>query len=117
MVRVAVLAVSVALLGGFSPEQSLQEKLERAQTLVRRGELEAAEREYLALVQLHPQSYAVHNDLGALYMSEKRYESACREFARAADLNPRVPAVQQNLGICFLEASDSSKAAESLSKA
>ena len=115
------IALLIALLAGFAkaqPDQpNLQAKLKRAQALAHRGEVTAAEQEYLAAIQLDPESYEAHNDLGALYMSEKRYDSACYEFAQAAHLNQAVAAVQQNLGFCSVQANRFAEAAEALNKA
>jgi tetratricopeptide (TPR) repeat protein len=100
------------------PDQaSLQAKLDHARALAQRGELAAAEREYLAAIRLDPRSYEAHNDLGALYMSERRYEPACVEFARAAQLNETAAPVQQNLGLCSIQANHFAEAANALKKA
>src|SRR2546425_6995129 len=96
---------------------ALQEELEQTEELVRRGELEAAERQFRKILLQNPQSYVAHNDLGALYLTQKRYDIACKEFGQAADLNPQLPAIQQNLGVCFIQSGRLSRAVEALRKA
>src|SRR6266568_3314907 len=116
--KVAILlAVSTGFAKVLPGQHDLQGKLDRAQALARRGEVTAAEQEYLAAIQLDPKSYEAHNDLGALYMSAKRFKSACREFALAANLNQGVAAIHQNLGICFIETGNFAGAAAALKKA
>jgi tetratricopeptide (TPR) repeat protein len=113
--RIVIFVLTAAALAkALQNEQNLQTKLEHAQTLVRGGDLTAAEKDYQAIIQLDPQSYGAHNDLGALYMSEKRYDSACHEFARAANLNQALPTIQQNLGLCSIQTNQFSQAVEAL---
>src|SRR6266516_3318569 len=114
---VILLAVSTGFAKVLPAQHDLQQKLDHARALARRGEVTAAEREYLAAIQLDPKSYEAHNDLGALYMSAKRFKSACQEFGLAANLNQGVAAIHQNLGICFMEANNFSGATEALKKA
>ena len=52
---------------------AIAERLNRAETLAQQGDLAAAEREFRELLQLDPNSYVAHNDLGGLYMRQKRY--------------------------------------------
>ena len=101
---------------GF-PGDTFAEKLQRAETLAQQGNLAAAEQEFKELLRLDPGSYVAHNDLGALYMRQERYDFACREFLQAAGLNPRLAEIQKNLGVCFFQRGEFSKAQEALQKA
>jgi tetratricopeptide (TPR) repeat protein len=118
LLKIALLAPVFTGFAKAPPDQpSLQAKLDHAQELARRGAVTAAEQEYLAVIRLDPDSYEAHNDLGALYMSARRYDSACHEFAEAANLNQKVAAIQQNLGLCSIQANHFAQAAEALKKA
>jgi Tfp pilus assembly protein PilF len=94
-----------------------QQELTRAEGFARQGQLDAAEKEYLKIIRRDPKSYVAHNDLGAVYMSQKQYSSACREFLQAASLNPRVAGIQQNLGMCLFQSHRIPQAVKALEKA
>jgi tetratricopeptide (TPR) repeat protein len=109
----------LAFLGPLWAADTTQEgpSHDQALELVQRGELKAAEEEFLELLRLNPQAYAVQHDLAALYFSQRRYEVACPHFAQAAKLNPRLAPIQQNLGVCLFQINDFPKAVEALEKA
>src|SRR5215469_14691221 len=118
ILEIALLTLVFTGLAKAPPDTpNLQAKLDHAQALARRGEVTAAEQEYLAVIRLDPESYEAHNDLGALYMSAKRYDSACHEFAQAANLNQKAATIQKKLGHCSIQANHFAQAAEALKKA
>jgi Flp pilus assembly protein TadD len=83
-------------------QADLEQSLAHVEALLRRGDLKSAEVELRNLARLHPESFAVRNNLGALYMQQRRYPEACREFTMAVDLNPEIADVQRNLGACLV---------------
>lgn len=95
-------------------DRTLDQRLGHAQSLLERGDLKGAEQELQALAKARPDSYLVHNNLGALYMGQGRLESACAEFAAAARLNPAQADVQRNLGACYFQMDEYSKVLEPL---
>ena len=120
--RVTGCIVILVILASLSPSWAAdsfhqQPSHDQALELVRRGELKAAEEMFLALLRVNPESYAVHNDLGALFFSQERYEAACRHFAQAAKLNAQLAAIQQNLGLCLFQTNEFLKAVEAMEKA
>ncbi len=94
-----------------------QQGLGYAEQLVRQGRFAAAEGEYLKILRSSPRSYLAYNDLGFLYMNQKRYPLACRQFAQAAQLAPQLPAIQQNFGMCLFRINRLSDAIQALQKA
>jgi Flp pilus assembly protein TadD len=103
--------------GARAADDAFEKRLAHASQLVRAGQFAAAEKEYLDLLRSKPNSYLLHNDLGAVYLSEQKYEPACREFLQAASLNPRLAAIQQNLGSCYYLSNMFAKAADALRRA
>jgi tetratricopeptide (TPR) repeat protein len=88
--------------------------LSHAEELVRQGKYNEAEKAFLEILRNRPDSPIIHNDLGALYLQEKRYDVACHELTRASTLNPKEAAIQQNLGVCWFLSNQFPKAAQVL---
>jgi tetratricopeptide (TPR) repeat protein len=115
LIVLLILLFSLCLKGWVN--DSFTQRLGNAEALARQGKFVSAVREYKELLLLNPNSYAVHNDLGILYMTQRHYKAACQEFSNAARLNPHSTAVQRNLGICLLESGHIAKSAEVLRNA
>ena len=110
-----LLPLLLAMFPGFAlTKPQVGDPLTRAEELVRQGKFNEAEKAFLAILHRDPKSYVVHNDLGALYLQQKRYDSACRELSIAASLNPQEVAIQQNLGMCWFQSNHFVKAGEAL---
>ncbi len=58
----------------------------------------AAEQTFARCLHYDPDSYACRNDLGSLYIDQKRYDDAARELNRAHELAPEGPEALVNLG-------------------
>jgi protein O-GlcNAc transferase len=58
----------------------------------------AAEQTFARCLHYDPDSYACRNDLGSLYIDQKRYDAAARELNRAHELAPEGPEALVNLG-------------------
>lgn len=104
--RVVLIALSGRVLAGLlaiTTQEGFQERLADVDALVPRAELRAAEEKFPVLVQTHPESSVVHNDFGALHMSQRRYMPACNEFRLASGLKPGLLVIYQNPGICLFQ--------------
>lgn len=101
----------------LSAQTGLDEGLSRAHQSLERGDLNGAEKQLRELARLYPKSFVVHNDLGALYLQQQRYQQACRELAIAVGLNPGVADVQRNLGTCHFLRGDFANALGPLERA
>ena len=60
-----------------------------------------AEAEYLKAIELQPQYWGAHNELGVFYFFEGRYEEALQQFKLASELTPDNPRPLRNLGAVF----------------
>src|SRR4029077_16362098 len=79
-------------------QADLEQSLAHVEALLRRGGLKSPEVELGNLARLHPESFAVRNNLGALYMQQRRYPEACRELHAAVDLTPEIARGPRNRG-------------------
>lgn len=103
MCKAAILLVASFLASGAPSamaQPALEQELARVEELLQRGDLKNAEAQLRQLARLHPTSYIVRNNLGALYMQQRRYPEACREFTAAVNLDAQIADVQRNLGAC-----------------
>lgn len=96
--------------------QLLQQHLSHAEWLVSKGKANEAERELKEVLHSCPSSYLAHNDLGAIYIGQKKFGQACREFGQAVALNPSLASIQENLGICLLKSGEVARAAPPLER-
>ncbi len=63
-----------------------------------------AEQAYMQALALAPRNFALHNNLGALYMDHlKRPEDAEREYRSAIELDPKDASPHFNLGILYMD--------------
>jgi tetratricopeptide (TPR) repeat protein len=86
-------------------EPPSRQLFEQAFELHQRGELDAAQAAYQALLARNEQDPRVHNNLGLLYRQRGQHELAIRELRRALMLNPHYLAARSNLGVALLGAS------------
>ncbi len=66
------------------------------------GKTEDAERHYKKALELAPEYYPAHNNLGSLYLRRHDFVQAQREFQRALELNKNDAAAYFNLGNTYL---------------
>jgi tetratricopeptide (TPR) repeat protein len=71
------------------------------QALEERGNAAKAEQYYQSAIRIEPESVAAHNDLGKLYISQKRFKEAIGELKEACELAPDFPLVRNNLGNAY----------------
>lgn len=70
-------------------------------TYQRSGLVDKAELAYRRAMELSPSDHIARNNLGALYLQEKRYEEAVKEFSGALRLSARNEVINFNLGLAF----------------
>jgi len=65
------------------------------------GYFSAATEHYHRILEMSHDTYAVHNNLGTIYLTFNRNEEAIYHFQAAIEINPNQPAAHQNLGIAY----------------
>ncbi len=83
----------------------------------RGGDAEGAVKAYQKALQVSPNFYLAHNNLGALYMNAGQADKAVECFEQAIRLNDKPGPPYTNLGRIYLERGDLEKAQEMLDKA
>jgi predicted Zn-dependent protease len=66
--------------------------LQRAQTLVQRGQIEAAIKLYKGLLVTVPHHPQLNSDLGMLYLQHRTAQEAIKPLEKAASALPKEPA-------------------------
>ena len=121
LLRLSVIVIASRVSFAWAYDIGISDRLDQmlalAEEFVKRGDFGSAEKEYSQITRLYPESSEAYNDLGALYMGERRFDSACSEFDLAAALSPKEAVIQQNLGICLFESNRLSRAIETLQQA
>lgn len=88
-------------------EESAEERYEKAQAMVQRGELEEAERELERIIESYPEFSPAHNDIGVLCYQKGAKDEAVRHYQKAAALAPGNSIFQKNLAdFYFVEGRD-----------
>src|SRR5207249_6114194 len=87
------------------PKKAVQD-YEKALEEKKKGQTERATRLLEEAVQLAPNFYHAHNNLGLLYQGAKRYRDAEKEYQRARELNRKNVQPLTNLGVLYSEESD-----------
>jgi Flp pilus assembly protein TadD len=67
----------------------------------RNGYVDKAEMAYRQAIALSPRDYVARNNLGALYLAEKRYEEAVEEFSEGLRLSGSSAALHFNIGLAY----------------
>jgi len=100
--------VDISQMRAALPKKAVQ-NYEKALDEKKKGQAEKAAKLLEEAVQLAPNFYHAHNNLGLLYQAAKRYRDAEREFQRARELNRKNVQPLTNLGILYIEESDARK--------
>lgn len=90
------------------PKKAVQD-YEKALEEKKKGQTERAMKLLEEAIQLAPNFYHAHNNLGLLYQAAKRYRDAEKEYQRARELNRKNVQPLTNLGILYIEESDARK--------
>jgi tetratricopeptide (TPR) repeat protein len=108
MWRPLVAAFSLAALLARS-DSSADLHFRRGVELAARGDLNAAEQEYLAGLKISPQP-AAYNNLGVLYFQKQDFPRAASAFGSAHELQPNDPEIAFNLGLALYKSGRTSEA-------
>ena len=100
--------VDVSQMKEALPKKAVQD-YEKALEEKKKGQTDKAAKLLEEAVQLAPNFYHAHNNLGLLYQAAKRYRDAEREYQRARDLNRKNVQPLTNLGVLYIEESDERK--------
>lgn len=98
-------------------QAGFEKLLSSAETSFDKGDLPGAEKSLLAAEKLNPKSFLVHNNLGTLYLRQRRYALAVKEFLSASALSPENADVARNLGTSYFLSKDYSGALKPLTRA
>jgi tetratricopeptide (TPR) repeat protein len=98
-------------------QSSFEKYLSSAEERLRQEDFAGAEKLLLAAEKMNPKSFVVHNNLGALYLQQRRYTDSIREFTAARTLNPEDVDVVRNLGTSHFLGGDYGGALEPLMRA
>jgi Flp pilus assembly protein TadD len=90
------------------PKKAVQD-YEKAIDEKQKGRLENAIKLLEEAIQIAPNFFHAHNNLGTLYQSLKRYPDAEREFKRSHQLNTKTERPLVNLGSLYIEQSNLQK--------
>ncbi|MZH02314.1 MAG: tetratricopeptide repeat protein [Nitrospinae bacterium] len=64
---------------------------------------ESAEQEFKMVLEQVPEYYPAHNNLGVLYMGQKKTDLAIQSFTKALNIKPGYARSHNNLGLIFME--------------
>jgi Flp pilus assembly protein TadD len=93
-----------------TPNQDTEACFRKAAALARKGDIDEAERAYVAGLRIAPQSAAAYNNLGALYFEQRQFARAASAFRNASRLLPSDPEVAFNLGLSLYKLGDDTAA-------
>src|SRR6184192_2070591 len=80
-----------------SPQELVQDALQKQQA----GDLAGAVPEYRQFLKIHPESTAIHSNLGAALAGLGRFEEAIREYKIALRQSPTLNDARLNLALAY----------------
>ena len=80
------------------------------QEALNHGQLDAAERDFRAVLAADPQSGAAYANLGVVYMRRKQWTKALEMLHHAERLLPQVPGIRLNIGLAYYRQNEFLKA-------
>jgi tetratricopeptide (TPR) repeat protein len=95
-----------ALEKGTDPAKLFQ----RGQNALTHGQLDDAERDFRAVLQIDPQSGAAYANLGVVYMRRKQWNRALEALQKAEHLIPQVAGIRLNIGLAYYRQNEFLKA-------
>jgi tetratricopeptide (TPR) repeat protein len=102
-------AVLFSLLIYIGSDPSAHTHFQRGAELAARGDLNAAEQEYLAGLKITPDP-AAYNNLGVLYFQQQDFTHAASSFRNACKLQPNDPEIAFNLGLALYKSDNTAEA-------
>lgn len=92
-------------------QSSIQDAFSRAQAARSRGDLAAAEQDYLEVIRRAPQLATAFHNLGIVYFLEHRFHDSAASLEKALQLSPKLPGTHSMLGLAYYQLSQPEKAA------
>lgn len=89
----------------------------RGATQMGTGDAYKAIDDYMAAIEVIPDGFVAHNNLGNSYKAVKDYPNAVASYQKAAVLRPEAPEPYFNLAIAYIETGDDDKAVEYMNMA
>jgi len=89
----------------------------QAKGLLADNHLKQAETTLLKAVEVNPDNFETHFELGKLYTKTKEYPNAINSYQNATDLNPEMASAFYNLGFVFAKSGNYASAEEALLRA
>jgi tetratricopeptide (TPR) repeat protein len=86
------------------------ESFRAGQEALNHGQLDAAERDFRAVLTADPQSGAAYANLGVVYMRRKQWTRALEMLHHAERLLPQVPGIRLNIGLAYYRQNEFLKA-------
>ena len=107
--RIASQCFVLLLLAGMAMRHSASTRslrappqfFQRGQDALTRGQLDEAERDFRAVLQLDPQAGAAYANLGVVYMRRKEVGKALEMLQKAEQLMPQVAGIRLNIGLAY----------------
>jgi tetratricopeptide (TPR) repeat protein len=98
-------------LGTASAQDPIRADYEAAREAHARGDLAEAERKYLEVIRRRPGMAAAYNNLGIVYLKQRRYEDAVRTLEEGLQIDPQMAGAQVVLGLAYYKRNENEKAA------
>lgn len=98
---VVVVAAMVATAQHYRASSAMIRLLEEGTTLREARQIDRAIAKFRDAVRLEPQDERPHEELGAVYLSEKRTAEAIQEYQEALRLSPGSPRAELGLAVAF----------------
>lgn len=83
---------------------------QHGQDALKSGRLDEAERDFVEVLKLDPQSGAAYANLGVVYMRRKQWSKALRELQQAEKLMPQAAGIRLNIGLAYYRQNEFLKA-------
>lgn len=90
-------------MAGTPEELEKKERFKLAVFYQNSGELIKAEEQYLAIIELYPMDYEIHNNLGSIYQALGDLDKAIKEYRKAILIRPDYHKARNNLGVALYE--------------
>jgi predicted Zn-dependent protease len=94
--------VDISQMRDSLPKKAVQD-YEKAIQEKQRGKIESAMKLLEEAIRIAPNFFHAHNNLGLLYLFQKRYGDAENEFKRSHDLSPKSERPLVNIGSLYIE--------------
>ncbi|HXX24712.1 MAG TPA: tetratricopeptide repeat protein [Terriglobia bacterium] len=102
---ISLLTMGAGLTAGVAAQtqSSVEQLFEQAQAARAQGDLNRAAQAYLEVIRRDPGFVNAYQNLGIVYLSQKRYPEAITTLEKAIRLNPRLPGAYVILGLAHYE--------------